>query len=209
MAESASRITLPPLPPSPPSGPPRGTNFSRRKLTHPAPPSPPLTKMSISSMNIAAPGGAGRRARGNQAGGWATLMNLSSPRRSKRTYPSDFANRVWSTPTPTLAPGLNRVPRWRTRMLPAVTNWPPKRLTPSICGLESRPFLELPTPFLWAMTSDLDLRDAHRGQRLPVPAVPSIILPALELDHQDLRALPLGQHLGGDPRPGQRLRLQR
>jgi len=33
-------------------------------------------------------------------------------------------------------------------MLPAVTNWPPKRFTPSIWALESRPFLELPTPFL-------------------------------------------------------------
>src|SRR6201993_4614186 len=43
---------LPPSPPSPPSGPPRGTNFSRRKLTQPAPPSPPLTKTSISSTNI-------------------------------------------------------------------------------------------------------------------------------------------------------------
>jgi len=30
----------PPLPPSPPSGPPRGTNFSRRKLEQPSPPSP-------------------------------------------------------------------------------------------------------------------------------------------------------------------------
>src|SRR5882672_5395235 len=38
MDGSASRKTLPPSPPSPPSGPPRGTNFSRRKLTQPAPP---------------------------------------------------------------------------------------------------------------------------------------------------------------------------
>src|SRR5690348_16445012 len=52
MAGSASRITLPPSPPSPPSGPPRGTNFSRRKLMQPAPPSPPFTKISISSTNI-------------------------------------------------------------------------------------------------------------------------------------------------------------
>src|SRR5215475_2608922 len=58
MAGSASRMTLPPSPPSPPSGPPRGTNFSRRKLTQPAPPSPPLTNTSISSTNT---GGAPRR----------------------------------------------------------------------------------------------------------------------------------------------------
>src|SRR5215470_6933084 len=52
MAGSATRTTLPPAPPSPPSGPPRGTNFSRRKLTQPAPPSPPLTNTSTSSMNM-------------------------------------------------------------------------------------------------------------------------------------------------------------
>src|SRR5262245_47931079 len=56
MAGSAARTTSPPSPPSPPSGPPYGTCFSRRKLTQPAPPSPPLTKISISSTNIAGPG---------------------------------------------------------------------------------------------------------------------------------------------------------
>src|SRR6266545_7769935 len=209
MVGSASRNTLPPSPPSPPSGPPRGTNFSRRKLTHPAPPSPPLTKTSISSTNIAGSRGAGKRAGAGQAGCWATLTNLSSPLRSKRTYPSALANSVWSTPTPTLTPGLKRVPRCRTRMLPAVTNWPPKRLTPSIWGLESRPFLELPTPFLWAMRLHLDLGNADRRQRLPMPAVPPIVLPALELDHQDLRALSLGDHLARHPGLGQRPRVDR
>src|SRR4029453_14930600 len=66
MAGSAARTTSPPSPPSPPSGPPRGTNFSRRKLTQPAPPSPPLTKMSISSTNMIA-GGTTRA----DAPGWA------------------------------------------------------------------------------------------------------------------------------------------
>src|SRR6266545_5468978 len=209
MVGSASRNTLPPSPPSPPSGPPRGTNFSRRKLTHPAPPSPPLTKTSISSTNIAGSRGAGKRAGAGQAGCWATLTNLSSPLRSKRTYPSDLAKRVWSTPIPTLTPALKRVPRWRTRMLPAVTNWPPKRLTPSICGLESRPFLELPTPFLWAMRLHLDLRDAHRRQGLPVPAVTPIVLPPLELDHDDLAPLSLGEHLARHPGRRQRLGFNR
>ena len=36
------RIALPPRPPSPPSGPPWGTNFSRRKLADPLPPSPAI-----------------------------------------------------------------------------------------------------------------------------------------------------------------------
>ena len=37
---TASTQTSPPRPPSPPSGPPNSTNFSRRKDTAPAPPSP-------------------------------------------------------------------------------------------------------------------------------------------------------------------------
>src|SRR5512135_3712246 len=45
-------MTCPPLPPSPPSGPPLGTNFSRRKLTQPLPPSPALTWIWASSTNI-------------------------------------------------------------------------------------------------------------------------------------------------------------
>src|SRR5512143_60578 len=45
-----SRRTLPPFPPSPPSGPPRGTNFSRRKLTQPRPPSPDRTVIVASSL---------------------------------------------------------------------------------------------------------------------------------------------------------------
>src|SRR5688572_25835245 len=43
---------LPPRPPSPPSGPPRGTNFSRRKLAAPSPPSPACTSITASSMNF-------------------------------------------------------------------------------------------------------------------------------------------------------------
>src|SRR5579863_1979213 len=49
-----SIMTSPPRPPSPPEGPPRGTNFSRRKATHPLPPSPALTRIFASSMNISA-----------------------------------------------------------------------------------------------------------------------------------------------------------
>src|SRR5712691_11673527 len=44
----------PPPPPSPPSGPPRGTFFSRLKLTMPSPPLPAWTSMRASSMNFMA-----------------------------------------------------------------------------------------------------------------------------------------------------------
>src|SRR5207248_8723622 len=47
-----SMYTSPPRPPSPPEGPPRGTNFSRRKATHPLPPSPAFTRIRASSMNM-------------------------------------------------------------------------------------------------------------------------------------------------------------
>src|SRR5262245_20131385 len=94
-------------------------------------------------------------------------------------------------------------------MLPALTNWPPNRLTPSIWGLESRPFLELPTPFLCAMTLYLDPGDPHRSHRLAVPAMPAVVLPTFELDDQDLGSLSLGHHLAGHPRGGQGLRLNR
>src|SRR5689334_3049217 len=38
--------------------------------------------------------------------------------------------------------------RWRTRISPAWTDWPPKRLTPSRCAVELRPLRELDAPFL-------------------------------------------------------------
>src|SRR5574337_270861 len=49
---SATANTLPPRPPSPPSGPPNGMNFSRRKLTQPAPPFPAATSIVASSTNF-------------------------------------------------------------------------------------------------------------------------------------------------------------
>src|SRR5215468_1999449 len=55
MRGDASNTTLPPWPPSPPSGPPRGTNFSRRKLHAPSPPRPALIWIQTSSTNIGTP----------------------------------------------------------------------------------------------------------------------------------------------------------
>src|ERR1700691_2921133 len=52
MPSTAFRWTLPPRPPSPPSGPPKGTNFSLRKLTQPRPPLPACTLSLASSMNF-------------------------------------------------------------------------------------------------------------------------------------------------------------
>src|SRR5712672_2275978 len=49
---TAFKYTPPPSPPSPPSGPPKGTNFSRRKLTQPRPPLPACTLSLASSTNF-------------------------------------------------------------------------------------------------------------------------------------------------------------
>src|SRR6266852_6325717 len=73
-------------------------------------------------------------------------------------------------------------------MLPDVTNFPP-------------------TPFLSAMVLCLDLGDEDRRHDLAMPAVPAVVLPALELDHEDLAALLLGNYLARDLRGGERLGL--
>src|SRR4051812_529605 len=62
---------------------------------------------------------------------------------------------------PVPGPGRNRVPRWRTMIIPALTSWPSKILTPSIFGFESRPLREEPRPFLCAI---LVLRLLLRGR---------------------------------------------
>ena len=56
----ATSQTPPPSPPSPPSGPPRGMNFSRRKLTQPGPPLPATTRMVASSTNFMVAGAGDR-----------------------------------------------------------------------------------------------------------------------------------------------------
>src|SRR4249920_1474333 len=73
------------------------------------------------------------------------------PRSLNSTTPVTLANSVSSLPQPTFVPGLIFVPRCRTMMEPPGTNWPPKTFMPSRCALESRPFLELPKPFLCAI----------------------------------------------------------
>ncbi len=70
----------------------------------------------------------------------------------KLITPSILAKRVSSLPRPTFNPGLNTVPRCRTKMLPPVTNCPAKRFTPKYCGLLSRPLRELPPFFMSHVT---------------------------------------------------------
>src|SRR6185436_20905059 len=101
-------------------------------------------------------------------------MNLPlRPFSSNLTVPVTSANRVSSEPLPTLWPGLNLVPRCRTKIEPPSTLSPPNRFTPSRCAFESRPFRELPTPFLCAINPlqsaqiTVDHRSYRRGRTIP------------------------------------------
>src|SRR5687768_6347046 len=111
-----------------------------------------------------------------------TSANLRLPELRKETWPSISANSVSSPPRPTFSPGWILVPRWRTMIVPAVTVSPPKRLTPSILGFESRPLLDEPPPFLCAMRRaplTRDLVDADAGEGLAVTVavpVPRLVL---------------------------------
>src|SRR5262245_62105683 len=115
---------------------------------------------------------------------------------------------------PTLAPGCILVPRWRTRMLPAKTCWPPNLLTPSRRPAVSRPLREEPPAFLCAIAlyrasmrrplrAD-DLLDANHRLMLAVAALAARVLaPALlEGDHLGGAALldDLGDDLGARQR---------
>src|SRR5260370_29809926 len=64
-----------------------------------------------------------------------------------------LAKSVSSFPRLTLRPGLCLVPRCRIRIVPALTNWPANRFTPSRCPGELRPFTDDPPPFLSAIES--------------------------------------------------------
>src|SRR5512132_894371 len=103
------------------------------------------------------------------------------------TVPSTLAKSVSSLPSPTLRPGRNLRPRWRTRIDPPVTTLPSNRLTPRRCELLSRPFRELPCPFFVAMALDQNVCDADAGQRAAMALGPAHALAALLLEHANLR----------------------
>ena len=73
------------------------------------------------------------------------------PRSMNLMRPVILAKSVSSLPRPTFRPGFTRVPRCRTMIVPPGTSCPPKALNPSRCAFESRPFREVPCPFLCAI----------------------------------------------------------
>src|SRR5215471_13098830 len=92
------------------------------------------------------------------------------PRSRYSTTPVTLANNVSSLPQPTFWPGLIFVPRCRTITDPPGTSCPPNTFTPSRCALESRPFLELPKPFLCAIRHlNHDVAYLQRREGLAMP----------------------------------------
>src|SRR5438105_15226660 len=111
------------------------------------------------------------------------------PRSLNSITPVTLAKRVSSFPQPTFKPGLIFVPRCHTMMEPPGTSWPPKTFTPSRCAFESRPFLELPKPFLCAISHlHSKIADLQFGEGLAVPDGFLVLLLALEFEDEDLVA---------------------
>src|SRR5262249_21334923 len=116
------------------------------------------------------------------------LTNLPMrPRSLNSTTPVTFANRVSSLPQPTLRPGFSLVPRCRTMMDPPGTSWPPNTFTPRRCAFESRPFLELPRPFLCAIRHLRQIADLPFGEVLAMADHFLVLLLPLELEDQNFR----------------------
>src|SRR4051794_20486383 len=221
---STSRTTSPPSPPLPPSGPPSGLYFSRWTEDTPCPPLPAATCTVTRSTNAATSAAsclvrrktqtprrrddagvpAGRR-RGLQTS-TAVIDTVLRPRRvPKVTAPGSSVNSVSSPPRPTPRPGWKCVPRCRTMISPAFTTWPPKRLTPSRCALESRPLREDEAPFLCAMSASAlrDVADHDVGEALTVPLTLVVAGLVLELVDVDLRTLAVPDDLTGHGHVGQ------
>src|SRR5882762_934273 len=126
-----------------------------------------------------------------------TVLFWSAPRTAYCTCPLTRAYSVWSRPMPTFAPACTRVPRWRTRIWPALTRSPPNTFTPRRFACESRPFRELPPAFLCAIALALDdVVDTDLGVRLPVSLRFLEVLAPAQLEDLHLVAAPVGEHRG-------------
>src|SRR5204863_6258654 len=105
---------------------------------------------------------------------------------------------------PALSPGRKRRPRCRTMMVPPVTRLPSCALTPSRCELESRPFRELPCPFLCAIDVYLgdDVGNPHPRIHGAVTLGVARTLAALFLEDTNLGPASYALNDGDDARVG-------
>src|SRR4051812_7435915 len=106
----------------------------------------------------------------------STITNLPmEPLSMNLIRPLIFAKRVSSLPRPTFRPGFTRVPRCRMMMVPPGTTCPPNALKPSRWAFESRPFREVPCPFLCAIEFSV-APASHRLSRGQVALAISLFL---------------------------------
>src|SRR6185503_20112162 len=89
-------------------------------------------------------------------------------------------------------------------MLPAVTNCPPYRFTPSRLLVLSRPLRTLPCPFLCAINLSFNRCDLDSGQFLPVADALVIALAAFHLESELFLSAEVRLHVGGDLGAGNR-----
>ena len=80
-----------------------------------------------------------------------TLTILLPFFRVNLTVPFMRAKRVKSLPMPTPSPRWYWVPRWRTRILPARTDWPPEILSPNLLPTTVVFCRALPPALVWAI----------------------------------------------------------
>ena len=105
---------------------------------------------------------------------------------------------VSSEPRPTLMPGKNLVPRWRTMMEPAGMVWPPNALTPSRWPLLSRPFVVEPWDFVEAMAYPLcDFFNLNLGLALAVTLLLTVTLLGAPFINDQFGTAELIHHRGG------------
>src|ERR1019366_8441496 len=129
------------------------------------------------------------------------------------TTPSRVANSVSSPPRETPMPGWNLVPRWRTRIDPAVTAVPSNAFTPRRWAFESLPLRVDPPPLVFDISLLALGRDARDlDGRVLLAMAPAATLAGLRLvgEPPGLGGLLLADHRRGDRRapeggPGQDL----
>src|SRR4051794_36551989 len=104
---------------------------------------------------------------------------------------------------PTLRPGWNLVPRWRTMIVPAVTLVPPNSFTPRRWAFESRPLRVEPPPLVFDIAGSSALRDRDDlddGVLLTMAVPTALVLLRLVREPLDLRALGDADDLAGHRR---------
>src|SRR5437879_1400167 len=160
----------------------------------PAPPSPPLTKMSISSTNISVPVGRGRPpASSGRAGDDAHVAVVAAPLEPHVAVDLCKEGVVRAEADVEAGPkGRAALPDEEPAARDELAAEP---LDAEHLRIRVAAVARAADTLLVSHDLDLDLRDAHGGRRLPVAAVTPVVLAPLELHDPDLAGASLPHHL--------------